>query len=310
MITYGLGTYTVYTGSTQSDPKKPKAGINIPIDLSKEEYDKVWNAISKVKNTFRYTAIFSATTWNYDDLANTVNSYLQAFTQKDINFLGSRDITLNINKEVLNVLTSFRFYTDFIDKNLRDDFGNKSEMPANFEQYCSNEYDTNFSYRFINQLRNYAQHKGLVVSLVDFNKHLDKKDNRTVKNNLRIYTNRRELLDDKKFKKEVKAELVNQPDQIDLMEHLPKWMNSLARIHYQLMHDLIPTSLSYALFVIEQIYKLNYDKKDNSVVPILSTIDHPEDNTKGMLTPSFIPLPVEDAQNIIKYCKEHDLMND
>ena len=135
-------------------------------------------------------------------------------------------------------------------------------MLANFEQYCSNEYDTNFSYRFINQLRNYAQHKGLVVSLVDFNKHLDKKDNRTVKNNLRIYTNRRELLDDKKFKKEVKAELVNQPDQIDLMEHLPKWMNSLARIHYQLMHDLIPTSLSYALFVIEQIYKLNYDKKD------------------------------------------------
>lgn len=310
MITYGLGTYTNYAGVEQDDPSAPKAGINIPIGFSKEEYNKVLEAVSKIGNIYKYDAIFRATNWNYEDLVNTVNSYIQAFVQKNANFLGSRDITLNINKEILNVLTSFRFYCNFIDKNLHGDFGQGPEIYAKFKRCCSSEYDKNFSYRLVYQLRNYAQHKGLVVNSINFNKHLDNEDNRTVRHKLGIYTYRQDLLADKDFKKEVRAELINYPEQIDLMEHLSKWMNSLIIIHGQLINNLIPAGLSDALLIIEQTDKLNFDRNDERIVPILSAIDYSEDNIENIISPSLVPLPIENAQSIVAYCKEHNLRSD
>ncbi|MEP7135439.1 MAG: hypothetical protein ABI904_10955 [Chloroflexota bacterium] len=307
MITYGLGTYTIQALDKWNNPETPKASINIPIEISEEEHKNLLDAISKVGSVFRYTAIFSATIWNYDDLATTVNSYLQAFIQKDSKFLGNRNITLNINKEVLNVLTSFRFYLDFIDENLHKDFGKDSGIVENFGSDCSTEYDNNFSYRLIYHLRNFAQHKGLVISSVKFSKFLDEERANTVRQHLTISVNRNDIIEDKKFKKEIKAELTNYPEAIDIIDHLLKWISSLTRIHNQLIQRIIPTRLNNALFIIEQVRKLDYNKDDNQVIPILSIIDHSKDNIKDVINPSFVPLPIEDAQRIIEYCKEHNL---
>lgn len=309
MITYGLGTFTAYAGDEQNNPNAPKASINIPIGLSREEYRNLLDTVSKVGSVSRYTAIFSATTWNYDDLIHTLNLYLRAFAQKDTGFLGKRDVTLNINKVVLNVLTSFRFYLDFIDKNLHVDFGKDSEIVANFESYCSAEYGNNFSYRFIYHLRNFAQHKGLVISSVKFSKFLDEERENAIRQYMTISINRDDIIKDYKFKKEIKAELINFPEKINLMEHLSKWLTSLSKIHNQVLHSIIPTRLDNALFVIDQANKLEYDKNNNQIIPILSAIDHSKDSIKDTTNPSFIPLPVEDAQRIIDYCKEHNLIN-
>ena len=304
MITYGLGIFTNRSKDEQNSSVASAANIKIPIGLSKEDYYMLLDATSKIGGIYRYADMFNTTTWNYQDLVNTINAYFQAFSQKDMKFPTKRDITLNINKDLLNVLTSFRFYLDYMDKNLHDDFGKASELVASFRQHCSNEYDNNFSYRFVYQLRNYAQHKGLVVNSINFGRHLDEENRHQVRHHFKIYINRKDLLEDKKFKKDLKAELINFPEKIDVMEHFSKWMSSLTRIHIQITHKIIPTGLEDAKLIKSYASKLNYNSNDDRGVPIISAIDHTIEGIKQIKNPILVPLPIEDAQKIIDYCQE------
>jgi hypothetical protein len=122
MITYGLGTITYRSKDELSLAESPVADINVAIELSKDEYDELNNAMAKVGELIQYTKLFNTVKWNLEDFINTIGSYLQAFIRKDASFLTRRDISLNINKDLLNVLASFRFYLDYMDNPLKDDF--------------------------------------------------------------------------------------------------------------------------------------------------------------------------------------------
>ena len=301
MITYGLGTITYHSKDEQDLLEIPAADVNITIGLSKEEYDKLLISTSKIGDIYRYADMFSITRWNYEDLVNTIRTYLQAFIQKDANFLTARDISLDINKDLLNVLTSFRFYLDYMDKHLGSDFGKTSELASKFGNYCSNEYDNNLSYRLVYHLRNYAQHKGFVVNSINFGKFLDKENQAQVKHYLKTNISRNDLLEDKSFKKELKAEIENFPEEIDLMEHISKWMNSLARIHNQITHEIVPTALEDAKVIQNYLSRLTYDPDDERVVPAIFATDHPDEDIKKVKSIGHMPIRVKDAKQIIEY---------
>lgn len=301
MITYGLGIITYPSTDEPSSTEIP--GVNISISLTKEEYDQMQSAILKVGGIYTYADMFSTTRWNYEDLVNTIRAYLQAFIQKDARFLTARDISLNINKDVLNVLTSFRFYVDYMDKRLSSDFDKASELVSKFESYKSKEYDSNFSYRLVYHLRNYAQHKGLVVNSINFGKFLDEENQSQVRYHFKINISRDDLLEDKNFKKELKVEIKNLPKGIDLMEHISKWMGSLAKIHDQIMCEIIPTGLEDAKFIVASAGKLSYASNNKNIIPALFATDHSEKDVKEIKNINHIPLPIENAQQIIEYCE-------
>ena len=177
MITYGLGTIAYQSKDTLNSPETPKANINIPIDLSKQEYVEVHGAITRVGKFTQYVDMCKMIGWNFEDLLNTIVSYLQAYTRKDLKYFETRSISLNINKDFLNVLASFRFYLDYMERSIKNEFGNELEILANFGSYCSWEYDNNFSYRFIYHLRNYSQHKGFVIDSISFGQSGEKRIN-------------------------------------------------------------------------------------------------------------------------------------
>lgn len=303
MITYGLGTISYPLKEEQSLPETPAANINIAISLSIEEYNKLLNASAKIGGIYRYADMFSMTRWNYDDLINTIKMYLQAFVKKDINYLTARDISLNINKDLLNLLTSFRFYLDYMDKHLSDDFGKRSEIVSKFGTYCSSEYDQNLSYRLIYHLRNYAQHKGFVVNSINFGKFQDKDNQLQIRHYLKINIGRNDLLDDKGFKKQLRDEIRNLPEKIDVIEHISKWMNSLVKIHNQIIHEIIPTGLKDANFIQSYVDKLSYDPNDERVTPTIFVTDHAEEDIKKINDISHVPLPIKNAQRIVEYCQ-------
>jgi hypothetical protein len=303
MITYGLGTITYPPKDTSVQSRTPATNINIPIGLSEDEYNGIAKAILRVGSIFRYTDMYSMTGWNFEDLLNTVNAYLQAFIKKDISFLSARDITLNINKSFLNLLASFRFYLNFMEKHLSDDFGGRVDLVNRFKEYCSKEYDENFSYRFVYHIRNYAQHHNFVVSSINFDERPDNENQFTRKYNLRINIAKADLLGDKSFKKEVRVEINNLPGEINLVEHISSWMLSFERIHNQITSQIIPLAFEEAKLVTDYASKLTYDPNDNLVVPVISTIDHSEKNNKQIISSSYLSLPINDAQRILDYCK-------
>lgn len=301
MITYGLGIITYPSTGESRSTEIP--GVNISISLTKEEYDQIQSATLKIGEIYTYADMFSTTRWNYEDLVNTISAYLQAFIQKDAKFLTARDISLNINKDVLNVLTSFRFYIDYMDKHLSSDFDKADELVSKFESYKPKEYDSNFSYRFVYHLRNYAQHKGLVVNSINFGEFLDKENRSQVRYYFKININRDNLLEDKNFKKELKVEIKNLPKEIDLMDHVLKWMGSLAKIHDQIMCEIIPTGLEDAKFIVASAGRLSFDSNNKTIIPALFATDHSEKYIKEIKSINHMPLPTENAQQIIEYCE-------
>jgi hypothetical protein len=132
---------------------------------------------------------------------------------------------------------------------------------------------------------------------------LDEENRSQVKYHFNISINRNDLVEDKKFKKELKAEVEKLPKEIDLMEHIAKWMNSLARIHDQVMCEIIPTGLENAKFIMVSARRLTYDSNNKRIVPALFTTDHSDKDVKEIKSINHIPLPIENAQRIIEYCE-------
>lgn len=300
MITYGLGTITYKSRESNEKKQAPVANVDIPIALSKGEYDFLLNSIKNVGKVFGYSYLFSMVQWNYEDLIKTINNYINAFVQRDAKFLTARDISLNINKDILNILTSFRFYLDYMGKNLKDDFSTSPMIIDRFEDLCRNEYDNNFSYRFIYHLRNYAQHKGVLVNSVKFSEIADKENPLEIIRSLKISLSRNDILEDKKFKKELKLEVARLPENIDPIEHIFEWLKSLARIHEKITSEVIPTGLESAKVILNYSEKLNYDLNDRKIVPSMFVTNHSDDDVKLIVAMDHAPLPIQEAKKIFE----------
>jgi len=241
MITYGLGTITYRSKDELKLPYVPALGVNIPVGLEKAEYDELRDSIIKIGDFLGYPDLFSTIRWNFEDLVDIIRSYLQAYTRKDTKFLTARNMTLNINKDLLNVLSSVRFYLDYMDHRLKESFGKTSAIVANFKTYLSTEYDNNFSYRFIYHLRNYAQHKGFLINELDFGQSPGKENQFQINYFLNVHISRSELLKDTEFKKELKPEIENLPEKTSIMEHVVNCMKSIEKIHGLITRDLLLT---------------------------------------------------------------------
>jgi len=304
MTKHGLGTITSRSKDVLSPPESPVADINVAIGLSKDEYDELNNAMKKVLGLIQYTKLFNTVKRNLEDLINTIGSYLQAFIRKDANFLSRRDISLNINKDLLNVLASFRFYLDYMDNHLKNDFDQTLGLPNKFQNYCSEEYDKNFSYRLIYHLRYFAQHKGFVVGSISFQSNASQENRLQINYALEINIHRNDLLEDKSFKKELKTELEKLPAKIQVIEHFREWIKSLTKIHTQISEDLLPTVLDDAKMIKNYLTRLTYDEKDERIVPAIFTIDRADENSKKIFHLSHIPLPVRESQQIIEHLEK------
>lgn len=201
MITYGIGTLTYPSKDKTSLPGASSVNVNIPVGLSKDEFDKIIIATSQIGEFLQYSNVFNTIVWNFEDLVNTNRAYLQAYTQKDIKNLTSRDISLNINKDLLNFLAASRFYLDYMDRSIKTRFGKQSDLVMKFKSYCSIEYDNSFSYRFIYHLRNHAQHKGIVVGKVKFGQIPGKENKFQTNTYFNAYVEKKALLTDENLKK-------------------------------------------------------------------------------------------------------------
>jgi hypothetical protein len=68
---------------------------------------------------------------------------------------------LAFNRRIINVFTSTRLYVEQSTHHAGVIFGKQSSMYEDFVALFSKEYDASFSYRLMEALRNYSQHRGL-----------------------------------------------------------------------------------------------------------------------------------------------------
>lgn len=301
MITYGLGIITYRSKDELNLPYVPALGVNISVGLTKAEYDELRDSILKIGVFLEYADLFSTIRWNFEDLINIIRSYLQAFAKKDTKFLVARDMKLNINKDLLNILSAVRFYLDYMDHRLKDTFGKTSDIVVNFKTYLSTEYDNNFSYRFIYHLRNYAQHKGFLINELDFGENPGKENQFQINYYLNVHINRNELLKDKEFKKELRIEIEELPEKINIMEHVVNCMKSIEKIHHLITRDLLLTVIDDAKIIKQYLEKLSYNQNDDKVMVAIFETDHSDEDIKQVKSISHLQVPTGDVEQILSY---------
>lgn len=106
----------------------------------------------------KYDLLFS----NYLELEKDCLNYATECMVKGS--LGYDEITKarqSINRRLVNLLTSTRLYTDHIQQNIKLCIAQDSNFKV--KKLMAKQYDENFSYRFMEALRNYVQHCGLAI---------------------------------------------------------------------------------------------------------------------------------------------------
>jgi hypothetical protein len=79
-----------------------------------------------------------------------------------------RTALFDVNRRILNFLSSSRMYIDQIKHEISSMYGKDSEVYAGVRSRETIEYDTSLAYRAIDALRNYAQHRSMPVGKLSF----------------------------------------------------------------------------------------------------------------------------------------------
>ncbi|MBY7876772.1 hypothetical protein KW414_15690 [Vibrio fluvialis] len=156
-----------------------------------------------------------------------------------------------LNRRIVNLLTSTKLYYDQMQRQVRLCDFNNEEFSNTVLSYFSREYDDNFEYRFMENLRNYVQHCGLAIHSFSLPSQWEGDgDSRLMRNGIKIYSTREELGQDPKFsKRPVFAECA---DKINLIKSIRKYVEKLSLIHDEI-RTLIEGNLSESRNCVEKI---------------------------------------------------------
>ncbi len=128
-----------------------------------------------------------------------------------------------LNSRLSNYLRATRAFVDHSDKALSDRYGEKSTQRSAFTAATSEVYDGRFSYRLLEQVRNYTQHVGEAIEHISYGWRALDPETRTEESYLDIFFDRDkslEWMERKKLKASFRPELAQQPEQIPVTEQL------------------------------------------------------------------------------------------
>lgn len=91
-----------------------------------------------------------------------------------------RNSSIEVNRLFLNFLSAFRQFLDHTETRLKREYKEVPEIFRRFQERTSRAYDTEFAYRFIYKLRNFSQHCGIPVGVVDFECKHDEVENKPI----------------------------------------------------------------------------------------------------------------------------------
>lgn len=173
-------------------------------DLNEE--DKAFH-MSNIEYAKKLITICIATS----SLDKTYQEMMELSEQYRNEQIGINQFVNSVSVKCESFLSSVRGYVDSFAHTLSSEFG--AEALHLFEREKKSCFDSNFSYRLVDQIRNYCQHRaapihGVNAYMVDGHKRIN------------VFANTKALIDDKKFRTTHLSDLeLHFPERIDLLYH-------------------------------------------------------------------------------------------
>lgn len=215
------------------------SNIKVIKHLNNDEYGKIHEIINNINN---FKKVYMAT----DDLISylsKINTIIDEF-DSGINY---NLFVFNIKQAITGFLTAVRSYVDTFSHTLSSYYGKESNVYNTFEKEKRNAHSQNESYKFIEEVRNYTQHRAfpecnLVTKSIDG------------KNHKLIMLSKHVLLKDKKFRSNrIPTEYVDKDD-IDIVKHFIIMFGCLAMIHNIVINEVFATTNFDEYFNLKEKY--------------------------------------------------------
>ncbi|KAA6333292.1 hypothetical protein EZS27_018284 [termite gut metagenome] len=139
--------------------------------MSKEEYNNILEAIDVLYNYENLKRLYEIVALNNNELIKFVMGERDSLIKNSLSVVGDKEAYyfhyLNVNRFLLNYLSSLRTLIDHIESAIKRKFGNTSNEQKIYKEKLKEMYDKYFSYRFFYKLRNYSQHCGLPIEEIE-----------------------------------------------------------------------------------------------------------------------------------------------
>lgn len=199
----------------------------LEIPITEKEFEDLKQAAQKLVAGFELEELYDLMINNYRELEKevislAVDSMVLAKDENDDLF----EIRFALNRRMVNLLTTAKMYLDQYIQRLKKFNCDVSIV----ERVCSGIYDKFFEYRFMEALRNHAQHGGTAVHYVTLHSPWYMQGGKKQKRAffIAIYAQKLELEENDRFKKEILSEC---PEEVDLILATRVYVGGIASLH-------------------------------------------------------------------------------
>lgn len=144
-----------------------QVGVDNSCLITGQKYEEITSAINSLSLALTVEEKYELLLCNYFDFEKEV---LEVCTESmifnDDGYRAFASNRLRLERRIINLLTTSKLYVDAIKHDVKRIGAGNDERRAEVDALFSNEYDCHFEYRFIEQLRNHAQHQGSCIDFV------------------------------------------------------------------------------------------------------------------------------------------------
>lgn len=214
------------------------------LEIDGERYDLLVQARSSLISANHIEQRYEMVLANFLELESAISSWaLRLNIQTDYSYSAFSRLMLEANLRIGNLLASSRAYIDQVPQDFSD-AGDSGWFHDLARQEFRSAFERSQSYRFLEALRNFVQHRGMPVHRVA--PALRRGDRAPWKGELKVLCLREHLEDAGTFKSAVLAEL---PEEVDLHAAVREYMSELSVAHVALRSAVTPlVSTARALF--------------------------------------------------------------
>lgn len=146
--------------------------ISFSKDILHEVFMLLFDSIKKNEAYYSILQLYPILIANERDLNDTIETVKKAVRAKlskkwnGVDDFEEREMTLEVNRKLLNYLSSIRSFTDHVETFIKRQFGKSSNFWRSYEFLKKSIYSSSFAYRFFYQLRDYTQHCGKPIECI------------------------------------------------------------------------------------------------------------------------------------------------
>lgn len=246
---------------------------NAKYEITKEMFDELKTSKQCLNHCLSIEEKYELIISNYLELEKEcLNVSFNSMISNNDGYDDFFETRLSLNRRVINLLTTTKLYVDQIQQHVKAALMGNSKVVLDVKDLFRLEYDSFFEYRFMEAMRNYAQHRGLAVHHTSHaGKRVEKNDVSHFEYKTKIYTLRSEVIKSSKFKKSVSKEMT---DKVDLMHAARVYVESISKVHCQIRKALIDTAEKARANILEtiDIYKRQNNNQSFALEAISYTV--------------------------------------